>query len=180
MECMICFETRSPYHLKGCNHTICEVCAEQLKSVPSCIKHPFSNKITVVIPETINCLKCPYCRQDEPSSFNMDYLQKKYPDEYKLWMEAELKYNGSYTYLIVMDSVKIEHNRKIQYKPSIFYFHEGEIIDCIYEYLPIKFIMTRFRGGYSKRDQLKQYKQYKVYKNRKFLLDIKKNYYPVL
>lgn len=165
MECMICFETRASYQLKGCIHTICEVCAEQLKTVPACVKHPFSNKITVTIPETINCLKCPYCRQDEPASFNMDHLRKKYPDEYKLWMEAEMNYNGNQTHLIIMDTVKYERGRKIKFRPEICYFHEGEIIDCICEYLPIQWTMVRWRGGYSKKDQLKEYKQSHVAKH---------------
>lgn len=92
-ECMICFETRSMYRLKGCVHSICTECADSMKDDES-IQHPFSHTFTMIISEQIKCIKCPYCRQMEPAHFNMNKLIKENYDDYKFWLDLELKFDG--------------------------------------------------------------------------------------
>ena len=168
MECMVCFETREMYQLKGCQHSICTICANDIKQLPSCIKQPFSNIITFTIPEKTTCLKCPYCRQDEPCQYNMDELQKKYPFKYKLWLEAEMKYLNGYTYITVTNTYKYGNSRKIYKQDKHYLYREGDIIDNICDLYP-----NHLKPGYHEvtqfqKNQIKQYKHYKVYKNQKF------------
>jgi hypothetical protein len=73
---MICFEKRPEYKMKGCDHTICTVCADQMKDMPSSIVYPFSNIFTVKC-QGVSCLRCPYCRTREPVHFNHQIMSYK-------------------------------------------------------------------------------------------------------
>jgi hypothetical protein len=91
---MICFETRPMYHMKGCAHTICMACADQMNDMPSSIVYPLSNVFTVK--EGVKCLTCPYCRTREPCKLIMNDKLKK---AYNLWMQLELTYDGEKSYV---------------------------------------------------------------------------------
>jgi hypothetical protein len=78
---MICFnEMSSVYKMKGCSHTICTLCAEQMKDMPSSIAYPLSNVFTVKC-QGVSCLRCPYCRIREPVIFKLNKWDTK---EYNL------------------------------------------------------------------------------------------------
>lgn len=93
MECMICFETRPAYHMKGCAHTICTVCADQMKDMPSSIVYPLSNVFTVE-EQGVKCLRCPYCRTREPCNPCKLIMNNELKKAYNLWMQLELTYDG--------------------------------------------------------------------------------------
>jgi hypothetical protein len=90
---MICFEKNTPYQLKGCSHLICEHCAERLRDKNS-VQHPFSCNFTMTVDKGVNCIKCPYCRQREPTNFDMPKIIKKYKNDYYFWLELEMKFDG--------------------------------------------------------------------------------------
>ena len=139
-ECMICYDLGAQYQLKGCKHSICTTCANKLKQVPSCIKHPFSNKITVLLPVHDTILKCPYCTVSEPSCHNLDQLQREYPHQYRVWIEAEMRYHPDrkYTFFTFADQVKYSDSKRRKTSISYHYYDENEFIDCVHELRPFK------------------------------------------
>ena len=150
-ECMICFESRTMYKLKGCSHSICVECEQSMKTEES-IQHPFSHTFTVMISEQIKCIKCPYCRQMEPAHFNMNRLMQEHNDDYKFWMELELKFDGEQS---VACDVETDYflGRK---RTSIHYFLalKGESFDRYFDHST-----GRYRKmPMTKRDQLNEHK----------------------
>lgn len=139
-ECMICYEVNTPYQMKGCKHSICTTCAGKLQELPACVKHPFSNKVTVMLPVQDHIIKCPYCTVAEPSSYNIEELRKWYPHAYRVWVEAEMRYNPKIgiTYLAFADQVKYFECKRRTIKISYHIFDENEIIDEIGELRPLK------------------------------------------
>jgi len=95
---MICFEQRPIYNMKGCSHTICTLCAEQMKGMPSSMAYPLSNVFTVK-DQGVVCLRCPYCRMREPVNFKQIITGT---DAYKMWLELELKYDGEKSNVTIM------------------------------------------------------------------------------
>jgi hypothetical protein len=141
---MICFDVGTPYQLKGCRHTICTTCAEKLQELPSCVKHPFSQNMTVLLPVHDHVLKCPYCTISEPSQYNIDQLRQWYPHQYRVWVEAELRYNPRYesTHLCFADDVKFPDSRKRSSELEFYIFHKNDIIEDIEHLRPLKITYT--------------------------------------
>ena len=120
MECPICYSSNPTYALKGCMHSICQDCAVQMKSLPTCV-HPFSNNVSVPIPEVL--LTCPYCMQPEPVH-DMERLIKQYPRQYKLWLEAELNYDDETERTFVSQFTAGTNQCKFGYR----FYYKGDIV----------------------------------------------------
>ena len=133
MECMICFtETNSIYKMKGCSHTICTSCSVKMYDMPSSIAYPFSNLFTMN--ELITrCLRCPYCRQQEPmegnlqslsfTAFKVDYyhqfktqMNDLYPSRYNTCEMVNAfcdKYNSKINHLYAHYESKLRNSYKL-------------------------------------------------------------------
>ncbi len=149
MECMICFGVNEMYSLKGCNHSICILCADKMKDKKS-IKHPFSHTFTMIINEGVKCIKCPYCRQVEPANFDMTSLIKKHKKDYHFWIELELNFDGEKS--IARDITQVYSLGKKRMKCDYFIAMKGATFARFYDDTSSRYRKMPF----SKKDQWSQ------------------------
>jgi hypothetical protein len=90
---MICLEMGPVYNMNGCVHTICTLCADQMRGMESSIVYPLSNVFTLK-EQGVVCLRCPYCRTRESFNFTECVNSIRYRESYNLWMELELRCDG--------------------------------------------------------------------------------------
>jgi hypothetical protein len=122
---MICFENRPVYKMKGCNHTICTLCADRMKDMPSNIVYPFSNIFTVKC-QGVRCLRCPYCRTREPVQFRQILSYKEFKDSCCNYVCTHMKECGLWT-PSTLDDYKRTHDAYIKtaYKAYKLNFHNN-------------------------------------------------------
>jgi hypothetical protein len=148
---MICFETHQSYEIKGCSHSICVHCAEKLKDKKS-IKHPFSNVFTMVVDDGVKCIKCPYCRRQEPTNFDMPKIIKKNKHDYYFWLELEMYFDGEQS--VAKDLTWDYSFGKKRMKTKIFIAQKGSMFARFYDDTTSRYRKMPF----SKKDQWDQIK----------------------
>ena len=134
MECCVCYEVKPLYDLKVCKHPICIECSNQIRKKmceTNMVVHPFTNNVSVVIPETITNIKCPYCMKSEPTVYDMNDLKQKYPKEYKMWLTIEMNFRGEESKIYIKDKLSLRVGNKKKKVPiyTPIHFSKGDIVN---------------------------------------------------
>jgi len=111
--------------MKGCSHTICTVCADRMKEIENTYVYPFSNVFTLH-EAPVSCLKCPYCRQQEPVRlpdlriYSIEEYITKFIEKYiKIMNDAYPERFSSDELLEMCEDINIEHKYR-QYKSQMY------------------------------------------------------------
>jgi hypothetical protein len=110
--------------MKGCSHTICTVCADHMKEMENTYVYPFSNVFTLR-EAPVACLKCPYCRQQEPvllldlRIYSMEEYITKFIEKYtKIITDAYPERFSSDELLKMCEDINVEHKYR-KYKSQM-------------------------------------------------------------